>query len=73
MPDPAHGYEAWRSGMEEGGLPGFDELLSTRPEASPQEIRDEVNRSLGVGPRRVTYRDDIAAMHELAADLGLDG
>ncbi len=36
---------------------GWDELLDSRPQRTPDEIRGEVNEALGIGTRRVRYGD----------------
>jgi hypothetical protein len=56
--------------------PGFDlgaeELLHHGRSASPQEVRVEINRSLGIGPRRTTYQQSAAELTALAEEMGLE-
>ena len=50
---------------------GWDELLDSRPQRSPDEIRGEVNESLGIGARRVRYRDGLPPVGQLRRELDI--
>jgi hypothetical protein len=54
-------------GGESSGDMSWDELLDTRAPAEPSEIRDAVNHQLGIGVRRVRYRDGLASPADVAA------
>jgi hypothetical protein len=53
--------------------PSAEDLFSTRPSASPAEVRDELRRAMGQDVPRPPRPPDHPDVHQLAEELGLDG
>ncbi len=61
------------SGPDGGRLPSADELFSTRPSASPAEIRHAMLAQMGqeFGSSPSPRTPEYPGIHQLAQDLGL--
>jgi hypothetical protein len=59
------------SGPDGDGLPPAEDLFSTRPAASPQDIKDAALASMGLGPNPRPRPAGYPDVHQLAEDLGL--
>jgi hypothetical protein len=58
-------------GLDEGHLPSAEELFGPGRTASPQEVRDSMMASMGLGPNPVPGPTGLPDVHGLAEDLGL--
>jgi hypothetical protein len=58
------------------GLPpqelAFEDLLDTGPALPPDEVREQVSESLGIGARRVRYAGGLPDVSDLREQLGLE-
>lgn len=69
-PDDEHRAQA-RGLDDEARLPDIEDLFSTGPERSPDELREDIRHLLGIGTPRVRYREPYPGIRELREDLGL--
>lgn len=58
-------------GPDGDGQPSAEDLFSTRPAASPAEVRNALRAQMGEDVPRAPQRPDYPGIHQLAQDLGL--
>jgi hypothetical protein len=71
MPDGQFLSAGKEFGPDGDGLPSAEDLFSTRPSASPADLRDELRRQMGEDVPRPQRPPDHPDVHRLAQELGL--